>query len=150
MPHSYANLLYHIIFSTKNREPMLVAEVRPRLWEYLGGAVREEGGAALIVNGMADHVHILAKFRQDKAVSDVLRAVKANSSGWVHQTFPSLRAFAWQTGYGAFSVSVSQVPTVRHYIECQEEHHAHRSFEEEFVRFLDVHRIEYDIRYLWD
>jgi REP element-mobilizing transposase RayT len=106
--HSYTNLLYHIVFSTKQREPWLDATIRPRVWEYLGGAIRGEGGVPLIVNGVADHVHILAKLRQDIAVSDVLRAIKANSSGWIHETFPHLAGFAWQVGYGAFSVSHSR------------------------------------------
>src|SRR5262249_38955879 len=91
MSRSYTNLLYHLVFSTKERQPTLDAAVRPRLWEYLGGAIRGEGGIALLVNGMADHVHILAKLRQDKAVSDVLRAIKANSSGWIHDTFPQMQ-----------------------------------------------------------
>jgi putative transposase len=150
MPHSYTNLVYHIVFSTKERRPSLDAALRPRLWEYLGGAVREEGGIALVINGVADHVHILAKLRQDKAVSDVMRAIKANSSGWIHDTFPQIEGFAWQCGYGAFSVSASQVPKVRRYIERQEEHHRLRSYQDEFVAFLKAHGVEYDERYLWD
>jgi REP element-mobilizing transposase RayT len=98
MAHSYTELLYHVIFSTKRREPFLVPSVLPRLCEYLGGGVRGEGGTALIVNGMPDHIHILARLRQDAALSDVLRAIKANSSGWIHETFPELHGFAWQSG----------------------------------------------------
>ena len=114
MPHSYTQLLYHLVFSTKRREPFLGPSVLPRLCEYLGGAVRGEGGTALIVNGMPDHIHILARLRQDVALSDVLRAIKAHSSGWVHDTFPELSGFAWQSGYGAFTVSISQADRVRH------------------------------------
>jgi REP element-mobilizing transposase RayT len=150
MPHSYTQLLYHIVFSTKHREPLLGPSVLPRLCEYLGGAVRGEGGTALIINRMPDHIHILARLRQDVALSDVLRAIKANSSGWVHDTLPELNAFAWQTGYGAFSVSTSQAVTVRRYIERQQEHHRRRTYQEEFVAFLKAHGIEYDERYLWE
>src|SRR5438105_9084387 len=113
MSHSYTQLIYHIVFSTKERRPWIDAAIGPRLHEYLGGGIRGEGGTAIIVNGVADHVHILAKLRQDKAISEVLRTIKANSSGWVHETFPNCRAFAWQSGYGAFTVSQSQVEKVR-------------------------------------
>jgi REP element-mobilizing transposase RayT len=150
MAHSYTQLLYHLVFSTKQREPLLVPSVLPRLCEYLGGAVRGEGGTALIVNGMPDHIHILARVRQDVALSNVLRAIKANSSGWVHDTFPDLGGFAWQAGYGAFTVSASQAPKVRRYIETQQEHHRNRTFQEEFIVFLKAHGIEYDDRHLWD
>jgi REP element-mobilizing transposase RayT len=147
---SYTNLLYHIVFSTKNREPSLEPGMRPRLFEYLGGAVRSEGGTALAINGIADHLHILARLRQDKAVSAVIGAIKANSSGWIHRTLSGYANFAWQTGYGAFTVSASQVGKVRHYIENQEEHHRVRTFQEEFLAFLKAHGIEYDERYIWD
>src|SRR5205085_494493 len=119
MSHSYTNLLYHIVFSTKDRRPLLDAAIRPRLYEYLAGGIRGEGGTALIINGTSDHVHILPRCRQDKALADVVRAVKANSSGWLHETFPSLRRFAWQQGYGAFTVSQSQVERVKKYIANQ-------------------------------
>jgi REP element-mobilizing transposase RayT len=150
MAHTYTQLFYHLVFATKERRPWLAPEVRPRVHAYLGAALRDEGGSALVINGTADHVHILARLRQDKAVSDVLRAIKANSSGWVHRTFPEQHAVAWQSGYAAFTVSASQVPIVRRYIENQEEHHRAQSFENEFVALLKKHGIEYDERYLWD
>ena len=150
MAHSYTNLLYHLVFSTKNRQTWLSEEMSPRLYEYLGGAIRSEGGIALIANGSSDHVHILAKLRQDKAVADVLRDIKANSSGWIHRTFRELRGFAWQHGYGAFTVSQSQVDNVRRYIANQKEHHQRFSFKEEFIALLKAHGIEYDERYIWD
>jgi REP element-mobilizing transposase RayT len=147
---SYTSLLYHIVFSTKNREPSLEPGMRPRLFEYMGGAVRGEGGIALAINGVADHVHLLARLRQDKAVSAVIGAIKANSSGWIHRTFPTYANFAWQTGYGAFTVSASQRGNVCHYIDNQEEHHRLRTFQEEFLAFLKAHEIEYDERYIWE
>ncbi len=120
MGHSYTDLLYHIVFSTKERQPWLDTEISTRLYEYLGGAIRSEGGTSLSINGCADHIHLFASLRQDKAVSDVLRAIKANSSGWMHRTFPALRGFAWQSGYGAFTVSQSQVDKVKRYIANQQ------------------------------
>jgi len=148
--HSYNNLLYHIVFSTKARHPWLDAEISTRLYEYLGGAIRSEGGTTLGINGCPDHVHILAKLRQDKAVSELLRGLKANSSGWIHRTFRPLREFAWQTGYGAFTVSQSQAGNVGRYIANQERHHQRVSFKEEFIVLLQAHGIDYDERYLWD
>ena len=150
MGHSYTNLLCHVVFSTKERHPWLDPEISTRLYEYLGGAIRSEGGASISINGCADHIHLLARLRQDKAVSDVLRAIKANSSGWIHRTFPALRGFAWHSGYGAFSVSQSQVDKVQRYIANQQRHHERVSFKEEFIALLDAHGIEYDERYLWD
>lgn len=147
MPSSYCNLLYHIVFSTNKREPWLTAAIRPRVHQYLGGAIRAEAGIALIVNGTADHVHILAKFRQDKAVSKLVGEIKANSSGWISRTFADAADFAWQEGYGAFTVSESQVEKVRHYIETQEEHHRSRSFLEEFTDLLTAHGLGLDERH---
>ena len=150
MPRSYCNLLYHIVFSTKQRESWLNREIRAQVHQYLGGAVKNERGIPFIAKGTADHVHILAKLRQDKAVSDVIRNIKANSSSWIHKTFPKCAGFHWQLGYGAFSVSQSQAQKTRTYIENQEEHHRGVSFQEEFVALLKRHEIEYDERYLWD
>lgn len=149
MSQSYCNLIYHLVFSTKNRQAWLKNGIRTRTNEYLGGAVRGEGGVALVVGGTTDHVHILSRLRQDKPISDVLRQIKSNSSGWIHRTFPEARQFAWQDGYGAFTVSPSQVEKVRHYILDQADHYKRVSFEEEFIALLKAHGIEYDERYLW-
>ncbi|HUT36576.1 MAG TPA: transposase [Planctomycetota bacterium] len=149
MAKSYCNLLYHIVFSTKGREPWLEGDILARCHEYLGGAIRSEGGVALIVNGTTDHVHILAKLRQDKAVADVVRGVKANSSGWFHRTFRR-SAFAWQAGYGAFTVSFSRLDLTRAYIEGQATHHRRFDFKREYVALLEKNGIEYDERSLWD
>ncbi|MCF6285749.1 MAG: transposase [Candidatus Hydrogenedentes bacterium] len=99
---------------------------------------------------MADHVHILAKLRQDISLSDVLRDTKSNSSGWVHDTFPGYEEFAWQRGYGAFTVSASHINVVERYILNQEEHHKEMTFQEEFIGLLEKHSVEYNERYLWD
>ena len=150
MSHSFTNLLYHVVFSTRGREPWLDAERRPRVFAYLGGLVRAHDGIALIVNGMPDHVHLLAKLKQDRAVADVVRALKATSSGWIHRTFAGCREFAWQTGYGAFSVSQSQVAKVWAYIQNQEDHHRRKPFQHEFRALLRTHGIAFDEKALWD
>lgn len=93
MSHSYVNLLYHVVFSTKDREPLIVEALQPRLYEYIGGIVRRQGGVPLAVNGVEDHVHLFARLRQDRALSDVIRDLKAHSSGWMHKVFPDLKDF---------------------------------------------------------
>jgi putative transposase len=120
-----------------------------RLYEYVGGIIRGLGGACLAINGVADHVHVLCKLRPDKALSDVIRDLKANSSGWMHDVFPDMNDFAWQNGYGAFTVSTSQIPGVERYIAEQKKHHSTRTFRDEFVQMLTVNEIEFDEKYLW-
>jgi putative transposase len=149
MPQSYTNLIYHIVFSTKDRKPLITGETQPRLYDYIGGTIRNLGGVSLGVNGMNDHVHVLAKLRPDKSVSDVLRDLKANASGWMHDVFPNLNEFSWQRGYGAFTVSASQIDGVRNYIADQEHHHSARTFKDEFVALLKANGIEFDDKYLW-
>ncbi len=150
MPQSYTNLIYHIVFSTKNRQPVITDDVKSRLYDYIGGTIRKQGGIALAINGMSDHIHVLVKLRADKAVSDVLRDLKANSSGWMHEVFPELKDFSWQNGYGAFTVSASQIEKVREYIANQEKHHRKiGSFRDEFMKLLRANEIEFDERYLF-
>jgi putative transposase len=149
MAQSYVNLNYHIVFSTKNRVPFITGEYESRLHEYIGGIIRSQGGVAIAIGGVADHVHVLARARQDKAPSDMIREFKAGASGWMHDVFPELHDFAWQNGYAAFSVSQSLVPKVKEYINHQHEHHSKRSFTEEFIALLKAHEIEFDERYLF-
>lgn len=149
MPRSYTNLLYHLVFSTKDRRPLITPEREERLYEYIGGIIRGLGGVLLIINGVEDHVHILAKLRPDRSVSDVLRDLKANSSGWMHDVFPDAAYFSWQNGYGAFTVSESQVAIVERYIANQKVHHKKQTFEGEFIELLEKNGIEADKRYLW-
>jgi putative transposase len=148
MPQSYTNLLYHIIFSTKDRKPIIIEDYQVRLYDYIGGIIRGTGRISLGVDGSEDHVHVLAKLRPDRALSDVLRDLKSNATGWMHDVFPSLRDFSWQRGYGAFTVSYSNVADVRDYLARQKEHHQRVSFRDEFIQFLKANGIEYDERYL--
>jgi REP element-mobilizing transposase RayT len=149
MPRSYTNLIYHIVFSTKERKPLITPDRQDRLYEYIVGIVRGLGGIALAINGMRDHVHLLVKLRPDKSLSEILRDLKSNSSSWMHDVFPDAKDFSWQNGYGAFTVSVSQVEIVKRYIANQQRHHSKTSFEEEFVGLLQKHEIEFERKYLW-
>src|SRR6266576_1330067 len=148
MSDSYTNLLYPIVFSTKARRPIITAEYEVRLYDYIGGTIRSLGGISLELNGTEDHVHLLAKLRPDRALSDVLRDLKANATGWMHDVFPALKDFSWQRGYGAFTVSQSNVEEVRRYIARQKEHHRKVSFRDEFIQFLQANGIKYDERFI--
>ena len=150
MPQSLADLNIHIIFSTKNRQPLILPDVADRLYSYMGGIIRPHRSVLLAAGGVADHVHLLVSLARDLSVSDLLRLIKTNSSVWIHDTFPALAHFGWQDGYGAFSVSHSQIELVRAYIAGQAEHHRTRTFQDEFREFLKRHGIEYDERYVWD
>jgi putative transposase len=150
MGHTYTQLLYHIVTSTKDRRPWLRAEIQQRLHEYLGGAIRDEGGVANLVGGVEDHIHIFARLPQHKSLSDIVRIIKANSSGWIHREFHDLRDFAWQRGFSAFTVSHSQSPRLTTYIANQEMHHRQQSFQDELLGLLRKHNIPYDEDPLWD
>ncbi len=149
MSHSVTNLLYHFVFATKLREPWLDNALRPALWAQLGSILQKEGGMALVVNGMPEHVHILAKLRPDHRVSEILSDLKSRTSGWIHRARSDLAHFAWQTGYGAFTVSLSQEEVVRHYIETQEEHHRRVPFDQEYIQLLRKHGAEIREEDLW-
>lgn len=144
---SFTNLLYHIVYATKERAPLITSALRPRLHEYLGGTVRALGGIALEVNGTADHVHVVARLPPIISVSDFLSKLKSGSSGWARRQTNG--RFAWQARFGAFTVSESQVERVRRYVRNQEAHHRKQSFEEEWKALLRAHRIEFDERHLW-
>lgn len=150
MPNTYTALYYHVIFSTKHRHRWIQQDVEERIWSYLGGIAREHKMTAMKIGGIEDHVHMLLGAPPTIAPAKAAQLIKGGSSKWTHETFPELRDFAWQDGYGAFTVSKSNVPEVIRYIENQREHHRTRTFQEEFLAFLKRHGIEYDERYLWD
>jgi putative transposase len=146
---SYTNLITHAVFSTKERYPFLSdLEVRSEVHAYLGGIVRGLKGTALTIGGVADHVHMLMVLPPTLAIADVMRGIKSNSSGWIHDRWRSLSKFRWQAKYAAFSVSRSAVERVGRYVEAQEEHHRHKTFEEELTELLEKHGVPYDGRYL--
>ena len=149
MASTLTNLLYHIVFSTKERRELIDADLQPRLYKYIGGIIRGERGHALAVGGTKDHMHILAAFPPTITVSDMLQHIKGNSSKWVHDTCPNV-LFGWQNGYAAFSVSESATAAVTRYIDTQAEHHKRRTFADELRVILKKNNITYDERYIWD
>ena len=150
MPGTYSQILLHVVFSTKQRRTYITPEIQERLYAYVGGIIRAEKAILYAIGGMADHVHILLRWRTDGAISDLMRTVKARSSRWVHETFPNSRAFAWQEGYAAFSVSKSSEVDVKAYIDNQAEHHGKRDFADELLALLRAHGIEYEERFVLD
>lgn len=143
---TYSGLSYHLVFGTKHRRRLLVDAIRPRVFEYLGGIVRSEGGVLTEIGGVEDHVHLLAKLKPTHAVADVVRVLKANSSKWINDTGLTVERFEWQEGYGAFTVSESRVETVSHYLRRQAEHHAERSFNDELATLCERHGVKFDPR----
>ena len=151
MAQSLAKVLVHIVFSTKHRYPFLAdADVNDEMHAYLGGTCNGLDCPVLIVGGAADHVHILCKLTRNYSIAKVVGDMKRESSKWVKTKSGAFKKFAWQNGYGIFSVSQSQVERVRKYIEGQEEHHRKKTFQDEYRSFLKHYEVEYDERYVWD
>jgi putative transposase len=150
MANTYTCLHYHMIFSTKQRERWITQDIEQRVWAYLGGIARENDLKPLLIGGVDDHVHMLVSMPPSISVSEALKRIKGGSSGWVKENFPNLQGFGWQDGYGAFTVSKSQIHGVEEYIRGQREHHRVKTFQEEYRAFLNKHEIKYDERYLWD
>jgi REP element-mobilizing transposase RayT len=149
MPHSYASIFTHIVYSTKDRTPQIDAALEERLFPYLAGIVKQLDGKACIINGVSDHVHLLTETPATITLAELIGKVKGSSSKWIHETFPEHARFQWQRGYGAFSVSRSNVPVVARYIEHQKIHHRKATFTDEFRALLDKHGIGFDEKYLW-
>jgi len=141
MAHSYVSSVFHIVFSTKQRMQLIRPDNQSRLWNYLAGIAHNHGMQVLAAGGTQNHVHILMVLPSDMALSDAVRTLKANSSRWVRETD---RLFAWQEGYGAFSVSPSQLDRVKQYITNQPAHHATHSFEQEFLAMLQAANIRFE------
>jgi REP element-mobilizing transposase RayT len=149
MAHTHTLLVYHIVFGVRGRVPLLTNALREDVFQYIAGIVRNLDGYLYIVNGTPDHAHILARLGASTPVADLVRVLKANSSKWIRESGRS-PDFAWQEGYGAFTVSRSQIARVGLYIERQQAHHRVRSFQEEYVELMSKHGVEYDPRFLWD
>jgi putative transposase len=147
MPHTYVSELIHCVFSTKQRRNLIPLEVQPQLWSFLGGIARKNGFKALMVGGTENHVHILLSLRATMALANAMQLIKGASSHWMNETFKT--QFAWQEGYGAFTLGVSQKADTIAYIQNQAEHHRKRSYEEEFLAFLKKNGIEYDPQNVW-
>ncbi len=150
MPQSLANLYIHLIFSTKDRFPFLAKKMRPDLHAYMATVLANLKCPATLINSVEDHVHILFNLTRTVALAQAVEDVKKSSSKWIKTQGPAFGQFAWQAGYGGFSVSQSNVPAVANYIRKQEEHHRMKTFQEEYREFLGKHKIQYDERYVWD
>jgi putative transposase len=139
--HSFNSCLMHCVFSTRERRPVLTPAIRERLWPYLGGIARENKMKALAIGGVADHAHLLLSLPPALSISKAMQLLKGNSSKWLRETFPELRQddFAWQEGFGSFSIGVSGVDDTIRYIQTQEEHHRKKNFSEEMEIFLKKH-----------
>jgi putative transposase len=142
MSHSHICCLVHVVFATAERRPGIGQEMQERLHSYLGGIARENGIPALAVGGAADHVHLLLSMPRTISVSKAVQLLKSGSSKWVHENFPRSRSFAWQEGYGAFSIGVSQRAITVRYIQAQAEHHKRINFADEWKKFLAAHEME--------
>ena len=146
MSHTYTSDLFHCVFSTKERRNLIKEDFQPRLWSFLGGIARKNGFKTIAVGGTANHVHILLSLPATIPLAKAVQLLKGGSSKWINEIEGG--RFAWQEGYGAFTVGISQRADTIRYINSQHEHHRKRSFEEEFVAFLKKHAIEYDPKYV--
>lgn len=144
---TYSAIFYHLIWSTKNREPLINEIIENSLYRYISGIIYGKKGLAIQIGGMADHIHILLKTGPDNNISQIVKEVKVSSTKWVRQSFQKTQGFSWQEGYGVFSVSKSNIHIVQKYIQNQKEHHRVSSFEKELIGLIERHEIEYDPKY---
>jgi REP element-mobilizing transposase RayT len=142
MANTYTSIFYHFVFSTKNRQKWIGANIENRVWSYIGGIARKHKCTALQIGGIEDHIHALILSPPIHAPSEIAKFLKGESSKWIHEEFPELRGFGWQDGYSAFSVSKSIVPKVIEYIKTQREHHQKKTFEDEYLDLLKLHEID--------
>lgn len=147
--NTYSALYYHVVFSTKGREPWITTDIEGRVWAYLAEIANVHGMTALKVGGLEEHIHVLLEIPPPVPVSKAVQLLKGNSSRWIRLTFPELDVFRWQDGYGVFTVSKSALPTTVRYVERQREAHLKRTFQDELRGLLSRHGVEYDERYLW-
>jgi putative transposase len=150
MPQSLSRVLVHLVFSTKNRAPVLAPELRAELYPYLATVLRDNDCPPLQVGGVEDHIHLLFGLSRTAAIAKVVEIVKTSSSKWLKTKGPTLASFHWQAGYGAFSISQSHADSVLAYIRDQERHHHQATFQDEYRALLARYQIAYDERYVWD
>ena len=150
MPQSLSRILIHLVFSTKNREPVITPEIRTELHPYLAGTLDKIDCPSLRVGGVADHVHLFFGLARTRSIAEVVETVKTSSSKWIKTMDANLSAFHWQSGYGAFSVSQSDADSVVAYIRNQAQHHRKMTFQDEYRRLLEKYQVGYDEKYVWD
>jgi putative transposase len=146
---TFTSLLFHVVFSTKDRLDLIPAELEPKLYAYFGGIVENQGGRLLAAGGTANHVHLLISHSKSLALVDTMEGLKKNSSKWIKTQDARLIRFHWQAGYAAFSIGQSSVGALKRYLAKQKEHHRTRSFQEELVAILKKYDLPYDERYIW-
>jgi REP element-mobilizing transposase RayT len=149
MANTYSQLYIHIVFAVKGRQNLISANWKDEIYKYITGIVTNKGQKLIDINGMPDHIHILIGLKPDKSISDLVRDIKSNSSKFINDKKWINGKFEWQTGFGAFSYSHSQLTNVIHYIERQEEHHKTKTFKEEYIEFLKLFNIEFKDEYLF-
>jgi len=149
MASTLTELIYHIVFSTKNREPIINPEIQEKLYRYITGIIKKDDAKLLQSGGIEDHIHLVIKMKPTHTLSELVQKIKGHSSKWINKQKDVNNKFSWQEGYGAFTVSESQLPMVIKYVKDQEKHHKEMSFKDELVIFLKRHHIEYDEKYLW-
>ena len=147
MGHTYTKAHFHIVFSTKSRQELIAKSVQPRLWAYMAGICSNVGMFALAIGGIENHVHSLVELPPTMSLSKAVNLLKSNSSGWMND---QRRDFHWQEGYGAFAVSVSNLPAVKRYVLNQQAHHRKMTFQDEYIALLEKHGVQYDRRYVFD
>ncbi|HEY4357993.1 MAG TPA: IS200/IS605 family transposase [Acidobacteriaceae bacterium] len=150
MPQSLALVLVHLIFSTKDRAPLLDVAVRPDLYAYMSTIARNAGCECFRAGGVADHIHLAIRLPRTKSIAEVVEELKVSSSIWLKTQSPRLTKLSWQSGYGAFSIGPADLNAVIAYIDAQEAHHSKQTFQEELRAFLTKYGVEFDERYVWD
>jgi len=150
MPQSLVKNYLHIIFSTKNRQPLIDSDIEEELFNYLGGICKSLECYPVIVGGHKNHIHILCLLSQKVLLMKLVEELKSHSSKWIKTKGDKYRNFYWQNGYGAFSVNPTEIEVVKTYILNQKEHHRNRTYEEEYLAFLKKYNVDYNERYLWD
>ena len=150
MAHTYSSMLFHVVWSTLKRQPLITEALKFRLHGYIRRVIEDREAKLVVINGMPDHVHALIGIKPTMALATLMRDIKTTSSKWVRLNFPEQRDFSWQDGYGAFSVGLSALPIVKNYILNQEQHHSKKTFENEFIDFLRAHQMTYEERYVFD
>ncbi len=150
MPNTYTQIHLHFIFAVQNRASLIQKEWKDRLHQYITGIIQKNNHKLLIINGMPDHIHIVAGVRPSQSVSDLLQDIKGSSSKWINDNKLVKGKFQWQEGYGAFSYSKSALPKLIEYVKYQEEHHKKKTFLDEYREFLKAFEIEYDERYIFN
>jgi putative transposase len=150
MPQSLSQVLLHIVFSTKNRVPMITLDIEPELYAYLGQICNNHRCPSILINGISNHIHILCGLSRTYTIAELVEELKTGTSKWVKTKLPNLSKFSWQNGYGVFSVDWKSAEYVKSYISGQKEHHHKVTFEEEYRKMLRDFGMQYDDRYVWD